>query len=43
MTDERDALVPPAPETIEAALTAAYVSHHLTRGHDMLDRAERRA
>ena len=43
MTDERAPLVPPAPEMIEAALTAAYVSHHLTRGHDTLHLAARRA
>ena len=43
MTDERDALVPPDPETVEAALTAAYVSHQLTRGHAALYTAARRA
>ena len=43
MTDEQDALIPPDPETVEAAMTAAYVAHNLTRGHDALYTAARRA
>ena len=43
MTDELDPLAPPDPETVEAAMTAAYVAHQLTRGHGALHLAERRA
>lgn len=43
MTDEHDALIPPDPETVEAATTAAYVSNRLTRGQAALYLAGRRA
>ena len=42
MTDNTP-LTPPDPETIAAAMAAAQVAHDLTRGHDALYMAGRRA
>lgn len=43
MSDEQGALNIPDPEAIDAAIAAAHVSHHLTRGQDALYMAARRA
>ena len=43
MTTQKKPLQPPAPETVDAAMTAAYVSNRLTRGEDAIYLAHRRA
>ena len=43
MSNKKDPLQPPAPETVDAAMTAAFVSNRLTRGEDALYLARRRA
>ena len=43
MSEKKEPLHPPSPETVDAAMTAAYVSNRLTRGEDALYLARRRA
>lgn len=43
MSDQKEPMQPPDPETVEAAMSAAYVASRLTRGEDALYIAQRRA
>jgi hypothetical protein len=43
MSEQKQPLQPPNPETVDAAMTAAYVANRLTRGEDALYLARRRA
>lgn len=42
MSEKKEPLQPPHPETVDAAMAAAYVSNRLTRGEDALYLARRR-